>query len=156
MQTHMPLGATTLDLLAVPLDLNFFRNLHGLLRLPVEPMLGAGLVVYAEGTDILDQAVNFTEFYRNESCGKCIPCRLGSQKLVQIGTELMGHREAGTKAERSRRRREGDHEGASAHVDLRAGVRGSDSARDGDGVLPGRREEEAKVNAISGAHRGVT
>jgi len=99
MRTYMPLGETSLDLLGIPLDLNFFRNLHGLLRLPVEPMLGAGLVVYAEGTDILDQAVNFTEFYRNESCGKCIPCRLGSQKLVQIGTELIAHRETGTKAE---------------------------------------------------------
>ncbi|MFO0824444.1 MAG: NADH-ubiquinone oxidoreductase-F iron-sulfur binding region domain-containing protein [Gemmataceae bacterium] len=98
-KTYLPPGATTLDLLAVPLDLNFYRNLNSLLRLPVEAMLGAGLVVYAEGTDILDQAVNFTEFYRNESCGKCIPCRLGSQKLVQIGTELLGHRTAGTKAD---------------------------------------------------------
>jgi NADH:ubiquinone oxidoreductase subunit F (NADH-binding) len=98
-KTHLPPGSTTLDLLAVPLDLNFYRNLNSLLRLPVEAMLGAGLVVYAEGTDILDQVVNFTEFYRNESCGKCIPCRLGSQKLVQIGTELLGHRTAGTKAD---------------------------------------------------------
>jgi len=39
--------------------------------------------------------VNFTEFYRNESCGKCIPCRLGSQKLVQIGRDLLDRRDAG-------------------------------------------------------------
>lgn len=91
-RTHLPAGATHLDLLAVQLDLNFFRHLAGLLRLPVEPMLGAGLVVYAEGTDILEQAVVFTRFYRNESCGKCVPCRIGSQKLFQLGTDLLRRR----------------------------------------------------------------
>ena len=93
--TQLRVGATSLNLLRVPLDLNFFRNLNSILRLPVEAMLGAGLVVYAEGTDMLDQAVNFTEFYRNESCGKCVPCRVGSQKLVQIGTDLLARRAQG-------------------------------------------------------------
>ena len=79
----------------MPLELNFFRNLYAVLRMPVEPMLGAGLVVYAEGTDPLDQAVNFTQFYRNESCGKCVPCRIGSQKLARIGLGLLGRRAAG-------------------------------------------------------------
>ena len=46
--------------------------------------------MYAEGRDVFDQAVNFTRFFRNESCGKCVPCRLGSQKLVEIGTRLAG------------------------------------------------------------------
>jgi hypothetical protein len=96
LQTHLPAGSTHLDLLGVPLDLNFFRNLYSVLRFPIEPMLGAGLAVYAEGRDTLDIAVNFTEFYRNESCGKCVPCRLGSQKLVQIGSGLLALREAGT------------------------------------------------------------
>ena len=92
---HLPPNATHLDLLAVPLDLNFFRHMASLLRLPVEPMLGAGIAVYAEGTDMLDHAVNFTRFYRNESCGKCVPCRIGSQKLFQLGTELLTKRDAG-------------------------------------------------------------
>jgi NADH:ubiquinone oxidoreductase subunit F (NADH-binding)/NADH:ubiquinone oxidoreductase subunit E len=95
LRTQVPPGRSSLNLLRVLLDLNFFRHLNTVLRLPVEPMLGAGLVVYAEGTDILDQAVNFTEFYSNESCGKCVPCRIGSQKLVQIGTELLTRRAAG-------------------------------------------------------------
>ena len=48
-------------------------------------MLGSGaLVVCAEGTCMLDMALNATEFYRNESCGKCVPCRVGSQKIVDI------------------------------------------------------------------------
>jgi NADH:ubiquinone oxidoreductase subunit F (NADH-binding)/NADH:ubiquinone oxidoreductase subunit E len=93
--THVPMGATHCDLLAVPLDLTFFRNMQGVLKLPVEPMLGAGIVVYAEGTDLLDHALNFTQFYRNESCGKCVPCRIGSQKLVQIGSDMLERRNNG-------------------------------------------------------------
>jgi NADH:ubiquinone oxidoreductase subunit F (NADH-binding) len=63
-------------------------------------MLGAGIVVYAEGTDALDQAVNFTEFFRNESCGKCVPCRIGSQKLTEIGTQLLQRRGDATQTRR--------------------------------------------------------
>ena len=51
-------------------------------------MLGGGMVVYAEGCDIVDEALSCLEFYRNESCGKCVPCRLGSQKLVEMATDL--------------------------------------------------------------------
>ena len=69
-----------LDLLGVPLDLQAFRDL-GL-------MLGAGLVVYGEDADMMDQALNATEFFRNESCGKCVPCRVGCQKLVEIGQDI--------------------------------------------------------------------
>ena len=48
-------------------------------------MLGsAALVVLAEGRCILDMALNAITFFRNESCGKCVPCRLGSQKMVDI------------------------------------------------------------------------
>ncbi len=48
-------------------------------------MLGSGaLVVCAEGTCMLDMALNSVRFFRNESCGKCVPCRVGSAKLVDI------------------------------------------------------------------------
>jgi NADH:ubiquinone oxidoreductase subunit F (NADH-binding)/NADH:ubiquinone oxidoreductase subunit E len=51
-------------------------------------MLGSGaLVVFAEGTCMLDIALNATQFFRNESCGKCVPCRVGSQKLVDLLTD---------------------------------------------------------------------
>jgi NADH:ubiquinone oxidoreductase subunit F (NADH-binding)/NADH:ubiquinone oxidoreductase subunit E len=72
--------ASHLDLRDLWLDLNFFRDL-GL-------MLGAGLVVYGEGVNMLDQALNALEFFRNESCGKCVPCRIGSQKMVEIASNL--------------------------------------------------------------------
>jgi NADH:ubiquinone oxidoreductase subunit F (NADH-binding) len=75
--------AEELDLLDLELELNVFRALS-----PTQA-LGAGVVVYAEGRDMAEQAVNSLEFYRNESCGKCVPCRLGSQKMVSLGTNLI-------------------------------------------------------------------
>jgi NADH:ubiquinone oxidoreductase subunit F (NADH-binding)/NADH:ubiquinone oxidoreductase subunit E len=50
-------------------------------------MLGSSaIVVCAEGRCMLDMALNAVKFFRNESCGKCVPCRIGSQKLVDILT----------------------------------------------------------------------
>jgi NADH:ubiquinone oxidoreductase subunit F (NADH-binding)/NADH:ubiquinone oxidoreductase subunit E len=50
-------------------------------------MLGSGaIVVCAEGTCMLDMALNACTFFRNESCGKCVPCRMGSQKMVDVLT----------------------------------------------------------------------
>jgi NADH:ubiquinone oxidoreductase subunit F (NADH-binding) len=48
-------------------------------------MLGSGaIVVCDEMTCMLDMALTAVKFYRNESCGKCVPCRVGSQKLVEL------------------------------------------------------------------------
>jgi NADH:ubiquinone oxidoreductase subunit F (NADH-binding) len=76
-------GASEIDILDLELELALFRALS-----PTQA-LGAGLVVYAEGRDMAEQAVNALEFFRNESCGKCVPCRLGAQKMVSLGTNLM-------------------------------------------------------------------
>ncbi len=48
-------------------------------------MMGSGaLVVVAEGTEMLPLAANVVRFFRNESCGKCVPCRDGSQKALAM------------------------------------------------------------------------
>src|SRR6476646_3680034 len=48
-------------------------------------MLGSGaIVVMAEGTDLLAAAVNVLRFFRDESCGKCVPCRGGSAQAHVI------------------------------------------------------------------------
>jgi formate dehydrogenase beta subunit len=55
-------------------------------------MLGSGaLVVMAEGTDLLAAATNVLRFFRNESCGKCVPCRVGSAKAHQILSGVLEH-----------------------------------------------------------------
>jgi NADH:ubiquinone oxidoreductase subunit F (NADH-binding)/NADH:ubiquinone oxidoreductase subunit E len=54
-------------------------------------MLGSGaMVVMAEGTDLLAAAVNVLRFFRDESCGKCVPCRVGSAKAHTILDGLLG------------------------------------------------------------------
>ncbi len=51
----------------------------------VGSMLGSGATVYvAEGHNLLEVGVNVARFFRNESCGKCVPCRVGSEKAVAM------------------------------------------------------------------------
>ncbi len=48
-------------------------------------MVGScAIVVCAEGTCMLDMALNAIRFFRNESCGKCVPCRIGTEKLTRM------------------------------------------------------------------------
>jgi NADH:ubiquinone oxidoreductase subunit F (NADH-binding)/NADH:ubiquinone oxidoreductase subunit E len=50
-------------------------------------MLGSGAIVVLDETRcILDMILNTVTFFRNESCGKCVPCRMGSQKMTDILT----------------------------------------------------------------------
>jgi NADH:ubiquinone oxidoreductase subunit F (NADH-binding)/NADH:ubiquinone oxidoreductase subunit E len=76
-----PAVADEYDTLELELDLQTMREI-GL-------MLGAGLVVYGDRANMLDQALNASSFFRNESCGKCVPCRIGSQKLVELAGGLL-------------------------------------------------------------------
>jgi NADH-quinone oxidoreductase subunit F len=51
----------------------------------VGAMMGSGgLVVMDEDTCMVDLARFFMEFIRNESCGKCIPCREGTTRMLEI------------------------------------------------------------------------
>jgi len=77
-----PSGCKEIDIRDLPLDKSELDNL-GLL-------LGAGLLIVADapGREMLDLALNATRFFRNESCGKCVPCRLGTEKLVRIGERI--------------------------------------------------------------------
>jgi len=48
-------------------------------------MVGSGgLVVVDETTCMVDLARYFLQFTLNESCGKCVPCRLGTKRLFEI------------------------------------------------------------------------
>jgi NADH:ubiquinone oxidoreductase subunit F (NADH-binding)/NADH:ubiquinone oxidoreductase subunit E len=71
------------DQLDVPLDFGTLADAGS--------MLGSGaLVAIAEGTDLLAAATNVLRFFRNESCGKCVPCRVGSTKAHTLLTEAIG------------------------------------------------------------------
>jgi NADH-quinone oxidoreductase subunit F len=47
-------------------------------------MGSGGLVVVDESTCMVDFAKFFMEFIQNESCGKCIPCREGTRRMLEI------------------------------------------------------------------------
>jgi NADH:ubiquinone oxidoreductase subunit F (NADH-binding)/NADH:ubiquinone oxidoreductase subunit E len=57
------------------------------------PRAGSGAVVYFDDSRCLvDVALNLTQFYRNESCGKCVPCRVGSAKMCELIKDCSGGR----------------------------------------------------------------
>jgi [NiFe] hydrogenase diaphorase moiety large subunit len=49
---------------------------------------GGSVMVIGAQRDLLDVAENFLEFFVEESCGQCNPCRLGNPKLLE-GVELL-------------------------------------------------------------------
>ncbi len=52
-------------------------------------MLGSGaLLALSDEACMLDMALNAVRFFRNESCGKCVPCRVGSAKMVEVLTDI--------------------------------------------------------------------
>lgn len=72
-------GYLPAEMVTLPLDFNAVAA--------VGSMVGSGaIVVCAEGRCMLDMALNAVRFFRNESCGKCVPCRVGSQKMVSLLT----------------------------------------------------------------------
>ena len=68
------LGPDSLD---TPLDFEALREAGS--------MLGSGAAIFvAEGRDLTEVGLNVARFFRNESCGKCVPCRVGSHKAVSL------------------------------------------------------------------------
>ena len=81
MKAYAPSGPSSgylpASIVDVPID---FKTLAA-----VGSMMGSGaIVVYKEGRCMLDQALNAVRFFRNESCGKSVPCRMGSTKLAEL------------------------------------------------------------------------
>jgi NADH:ubiquinone oxidoreductase subunit F (NADH-binding)/Pyruvate/2-oxoacid:ferredoxin oxidoreductase delta subunit len=52
-------------------------------------MMGSGgMIVMDEDTCMVDIARFFMEFTQEESCGKCVPCRVGTRRLLEILTRI--------------------------------------------------------------------
>ena len=60
-----------------PLDFDHMRKAGSTLG-------SGGFVAVGEGRDLLALGISLTRFFRNESCGKCVPCRVGSEKAVTL------------------------------------------------------------------------
>ncbi|MDY6914224.1 MAG: NADH-quinone oxidoreductase subunit NuoF [Planctomycetota bacterium] len=51
-------------------------------------MGSGGLIVMDEATCMVDIARFFTDFVQKESCGKCVPCRIGTKRMLEILTRI--------------------------------------------------------------------
>jgi NADH-quinone oxidoreductase subunit F len=51
-------------------------------------MGSGGMIVMDERTCMVDVAKYFLKFLQDESCGKCLPCRKGTQKMMEIVTDI--------------------------------------------------------------------
>ena len=70
-------GCLMEDHLDMPLDFDSLKD--------VGAMIGSGgMVVLDEDTCMVSVARFFMNFTQNESCGKCIPCREGTKRMLQI------------------------------------------------------------------------
>ncbi len=72
-------GATTAsqEHLDLPLDFDALKTIGA--------MIGSGgLVVMDEDTCMVETARFFMEFTQKESCGKCVPCREGTKRMLEI------------------------------------------------------------------------
>jgi len=63
--------------LNVPLDYDTLVELGAI-------MGSGGLIVMDDDSCIVDVARFFLEFVQDESCGKCVPCRVGSKRMLEI------------------------------------------------------------------------
>ena len=70
-------GCLTEKDLDIPLDFDSLKK--------VGAMIGSGgLVVMDEHTCMVEVARFFMNFTQNESCGKCVPCREGTRRMLEI------------------------------------------------------------------------
>ena len=55
--------------------------------------LGSGVViVYDESADLVDAVLRIAEFFRDESCGQCVPCRVGTVRQEEALRRLASGR----------------------------------------------------------------
>ena len=105
-------------------------------------MLGSGaIIVVDDSQSVVDVALKLAKFYRHESCGKCTPCREGTNWTVKMLERIDGRR-----GDADGPRHHGLGPGAD-HRQLPVRAR----RRDGDA---GRLDDREVPRRVRGAHRG--
>lgn len=74
-------GCLSHDFLDTPID-------YDSLTMAGAIMGSGGLVIMDQETCMVDVARYFLEFTQKESCGKCVPCRLGTKQMLDILTDI--------------------------------------------------------------------
>lgn len=74
-------GCLTEEHLDLPLDYDALKKAGA--------MIGSGgLVVMGQDTCMVEVAKFFMNFVQNESCGKCVPCREGTKRMLELLTKI--------------------------------------------------------------------
>jgi NADH-quinone oxidoreductase subunit F len=74
-------GCLPAPLLDTPVDYDSLTRLGAI-------MGSGGMVIVDDSTCMVDLAKYFLTFTQMESCGKCIPCRLGTKRMLEILTRI--------------------------------------------------------------------
>ncbi|HPQ02578.1 MAG TPA: NADH-ubiquinone oxidoreductase-F iron-sulfur binding region domain-containing protein, partial [Bacillota bacterium] len=78
-------GCLPAELLDTPLEYDALAK--------VGAMVGSGgLVIMDEGTCMVEVARFFMKFTQHESCGKCVPCREGTKRMLEILEKIVAGR----------------------------------------------------------------
>lgn len=74
-------GCIPSEMLDLPIDFDTLSQAGSM-------MGSGGMIVMDEDTCMVDIARYFLDFTQEESCGKCVPCRIGTKQLVDILTRI--------------------------------------------------------------------
>ena len=62
--------------------------------------LGSGaVVVFDESADMKHVLLRIARFFRDESCGQCVPCRVGTKRQEEILERMLGERDGDARAD---------------------------------------------------------
>jgi NADH:ubiquinone oxidoreductase subunit F (NADH-binding)/(2Fe-2S) ferredoxin/NAD-dependent dihydropyrimidine dehydrogenase PreA subunit len=76
-------GCLSVEHLDLPVDYESLKS--------VGAMMGSGgVIVMDEDTCMVDIARYFMDFTQDESCGKCVPCRVGTKRILEILERICG------------------------------------------------------------------
>jgi NADH-quinone oxidoreductase subunit F/NADP-reducing hydrogenase subunit HndC len=74
-------GCVPAEHLDLPIDYETVKEVGAI-------MGSGGLIVMDSDTSMVDISRYFMEFVQEESCGKCVPCRVGTKKMLDILTRI--------------------------------------------------------------------
>ena len=70
-------GWTPAELLDIPVDYESLKQVGSI-------MGSGGMIVMDDRSCMVDVAKYFMDFCRSESCGKCVPCRVGTTQMYNL------------------------------------------------------------------------
>jgi len=74
-------GCIPAQFLDLPLDYESVKEIGAIIG-------SGGLIIMDDRTCMVDVARFFLDFVQTESCGKCVPCRVGTQQMVNLLTDI--------------------------------------------------------------------